>query len=221
MLRETVGNRLIERLLGRGVAPVAGDDVDEHRIVSADTADRLNLPMTDPICPLAVSPVPDSYTERMLARQSLRDLEARLKDSTAGRCELEDGPSLSAETVRRLACDASLVTVIENDQGEPLSVGRKTRTISPALRRALNARDRGCRYPGSLELAGARSREPAARSIDRRADRHYPLDRRVDGLPDGDRLSVLQRTTRCPRFRGNRYFGSRCMKGFASSSARA
>lgn len=71
-----------------------------------------------------------------------------LKDSTAGRCELEDGPSLSAETVRRLACDASLVTVIENDQGEPLSVGRKTRTISPALRRALSARDRGCRFPG-------------------------------------------------------------------------
>ena len=71
-----------------------------------------------------------------------------LKDSTAGRCELEDGPSLSAETVRRLACDASLVTVIENEEGEPLSVGRKTRAISPALRRALNARDRGCRFPG-------------------------------------------------------------------------
>ena len=71
-----------------------------------------------------------------------------LKNSTAGRCELEDGPSLSAETVRRLACDASLVTVIESEGGEPLSVGRKTRTISPALRRALNARDRGCRFPG-------------------------------------------------------------------------
>ncbi len=71
-----------------------------------------------------------------------------LKNSTAGRCELEDGPSLSAETVRRLACDASLVTVIENEEGEPLSVGRKTRAISPALRRALNARDRGCRFPG-------------------------------------------------------------------------
>jgi uncharacterized protein DUF222/HNH endonuclease len=71
-----------------------------------------------------------------------------LKNSIAGRCELDDGPSLSAETVRRLACDASLVTVVENEEGEPLSVGRKTRAISPALRRALNARDRGCRFPG-------------------------------------------------------------------------
>src|SRR6185437_109563 len=71
-----------------------------------------------------------------------------LKNSTAGRCELDEGPSLSAETVRRLACDASLVTVVENEDGEPLSVGRKTRAISPALRRALNARDRGCRFPG-------------------------------------------------------------------------
>jgi hypothetical protein len=71
-----------------------------------------------------------------------------LRDGGAGRCELEDGPSLAVETVRRLACDASIVTVVENDQGEPLSVGRKTRSIPPAIRRALNSRDRGCRFPG-------------------------------------------------------------------------
>ena len=71
-----------------------------------------------------------------------------LKDGCAGRCELDDGPSLAAETVRRLACDASLVTVLEDEEGEPLNVGRKTRSIPPALRRALNARDRGCRFPG-------------------------------------------------------------------------
>jgi hypothetical protein len=71
-----------------------------------------------------------------------------LRDSTAGRCELEDGPSVAAETVRRLACDASIVTILENEQGEPLNVGRKTRSVPPALSRALNARDRGCRFPG-------------------------------------------------------------------------
>ena len=48
---------------------------------------------------------------------------------------------------RRLACDASLVQLLERD-GQPLRIGRKTRTIPPALRRALNARDRGCRFPG-------------------------------------------------------------------------
>src|SRR3569833_387126 len=71
-----------------------------------------------------------------------------LQERTAGRCELEDGPSLAAETVRRLSCDASLVTIVEDPDGEPLNVGRKTRSIPPAMRRALNARDRGCRFPG-------------------------------------------------------------------------
>jgi len=71
-----------------------------------------------------------------------------LRDRTAGRCEIEHGPSIAAETARRLACDASVVALIENDDGEPLSVGRKTRTISAPLRRALNARDKGCRFPG-------------------------------------------------------------------------
>jgi len=56
---------------------------------------------------------------------------------------LDDGPALASETAQRLACDASVVAV-----GETLSVGRKTRTIPPALRRALRARDRGCRFPG-------------------------------------------------------------------------
>ena len=71
-----------------------------------------------------------------------------LRDSIAGRCELEDGPSMAAETARRLACDASVITILEDTKGEPLNVGRKTRSISPALRRALNARDHGCRFPG-------------------------------------------------------------------------
>ena len=74
-----------------------------------------------------------------------------LRHGHAGRCELEDGPGIAAETARRLACDASLVVLIENEQGEPLNVGRKTRTIPPALRRALNSRDQGCRFPGCTQ----------------------------------------------------------------------
>jgi len=71
-----------------------------------------------------------------------------LHNHTAGRCEIEHGPSIPAETARRLTCDASLLTVLENSNGEPLDVGRKTRTIPPAIRRALNTRDSGCRFPG-------------------------------------------------------------------------
>jgi hypothetical protein len=71
-----------------------------------------------------------------------------LRDSCAGRCEHEDGPALPTETARRLSCDASLVCIVEDQNGEPLNVGRKTRTIAPAIRRALRSRDRGCRFPG-------------------------------------------------------------------------
>jgi len=66
----------------------------------------------------------------------------------AGRCELEQGPAIAAETARRLACDASVIRIIEAEKGEPLDVGRRTRTIPPGIRRALNARDKGCRFPG-------------------------------------------------------------------------
>ena len=67
---------------------------------------------------------------------------------TAGRCELEQGPSIAVETARRLACDAGVIRIVENAEGEPLDVGRRTRTIPPGIRRALTARDKGCRFPG-------------------------------------------------------------------------
>jgi hypothetical protein len=73
---------------------------------------------------------------------------ATLKDHADGRCELEHGPALSVETVRRISCDSTLVRLDENEHGEVLDVGRKTRSIPPALRRALNSRDSGCRFPG-------------------------------------------------------------------------
>jgi Domain of unknown function (DUF222)/HNH endonuclease len=71
-----------------------------------------------------------------------------LKHSHAGRCEFERGPSIASETARRLSCDASVVRILEDSRGEPLDVGRKTRTIPPGIRRALNSRDKGCRFPG-------------------------------------------------------------------------
>ena len=71
-----------------------------------------------------------------------------LRDATPGRCEIESGPSLAAQTARRLSCDASLITIVEDESGQPLDVGRKTRSIPPAIRRALRSRDAGCRFPG-------------------------------------------------------------------------
>jgi hypothetical protein len=55
---------------------------------------------------------------------------------------------LPIDTVKRLLCDGSLVLLTEDAEGDPLDVGRKQRTVSTPLRRALYARDRGCTFPG-------------------------------------------------------------------------
>jgi hypothetical protein len=55
---------------------------------------------------------------------------------------------LPIETVRRLCCDGAVVPVTGDDNGDPLNVGRKHRVVQPALKRALLARDKCCRYPG-------------------------------------------------------------------------
>src|SRR5947209_19900605 len=65
-----------------------------------------------------------------------------------GQSALEDGTHVSAETSRRLACDASRVVMQHGQDGRVVEVGARTRTIPPALRRALHHRDRGCRFPG-------------------------------------------------------------------------
>ena len=70
---------------------------------------------------------------------------------TDGECELDGGPAISAETARRLACDSSVVVVERGSAGELLNVGRKTRSIPRAIRRALRARDKTCRWPGCDE----------------------------------------------------------------------
>jgi len=65
-----------------------------------------------------------------------------------GQSVLEDGVRVSAETSQRLACDASRVVMQHTADGRVVEVSARTRTIPPALRRALHHRDRGCRFPG-------------------------------------------------------------------------
>ncbi len=60
----------------------------------------------------------------------------------------DDGTGVSAETTRRLCCDAGLTPVIEDADGKTLDIGRKTRTVPAAIRRALDLRDSGCQFPG-------------------------------------------------------------------------
>ena len=65
-----------------------------------------------------------------------------------GQSVLEDGLRVPAGTSQRLACDASRVVMRHDADGRLLEIGARTRTIPPALRRALQHRDHGCRFPG-------------------------------------------------------------------------
>jgi len=71
-----------------------------------------------------------------------------------GQSVLEDGTHVSAETSRRLACDTSRVVMQHGRDGRVVEVAARTRTIPPAIRRALHHRDRGCRFPGCTVRVG-------------------------------------------------------------------
>ena len=62
--------------------------------------------------------------------------------------EIETGPTISADTARRLSCDSRLQAVLDGPDGLPIGIGRTSRTIPPWLNRQIRNRDQGCRFPG-------------------------------------------------------------------------
>jgi hypothetical protein len=129
---------------------IGAEDVEEHRIsFESRRADALFVVAESFLA--ASESAPNSADRRHSADRYhiVVHVDAEtLHERSPGRCEIEHGPSIPIETVRRLTCDASLIKVLENEKGEPLDVGRKTRSIPAAIRRALNNRDAGCRFPG-------------------------------------------------------------------------
>ena len=61
---------------------------------------------------------------------------------------LEDGTPLSPETTRRLGCDGWLMAAIVDSAGALLDIGRRSRVVPAAMRRALIVRDGGCAFTG-------------------------------------------------------------------------
>ena len=74
------------------------------------------------------------------------DLEAL--QGRAGRSELQDAGPVTPESARRLACDAKVSRIITDGASQPLELGRSTKVVTAALRRAVAVRDGGCRFPG-------------------------------------------------------------------------
>jgi hypothetical protein len=98
-------------------------------------------------------------------------------ETLEGRTEAGDG--IPAETCRRLLCDAGIVPMTEDGAGQTIDVGRKTRTIPAALRRAIHIRDHGCCFPGCTN---------------RRVDAHH-----VRHWIDGGETKLSNVLSLCPR----------------------
>ncbi|MCJ7558892.1 MAG: HNH endonuclease [Gammaproteobacteria bacterium] len=124
--------------------------------VSAETSESVSI--TTPIATRradAIAEVAESYLNAEPSTAATADryqvvvhVSAETLQDAPDTCCIEDGPHVSAETSRRLACDCSILKLTEDQNGEILSIGRKTRAIPPSIRRALRFRDAGCRFPG-------------------------------------------------------------------------
>jgi hypothetical protein len=95
-----------------------------------------------------------------------------------GHGTLDDDTLTDVHTARRWACDAEIIPILLGTRSEPLDIGRRTRAVPDAIRRALNHRDGGCAFPGC-------TRRP------RRCQAHH-VDHWIDGGPTRlDNLTLL------------------------------
>lgn len=96
----------------------------------------------------ALAEIAETYMNNDESSGSTADRYQVVVHVTAETSHIEGGPHVTAATSRRIGCDCSIVNIKENENGEPLSIGRRSRTIPPPMRRALRLRDGGCRFPG-------------------------------------------------------------------------
>jgi hypothetical protein len=128
-------DRLAERI------PASPEEVDQPWPLEARRADALVA-----LCVGPVSADPSPSRASIVMHAQLETLVGPLR--TAPNAEVERGPVLAPETLRRLACDAGLQVSLDDAHGTPLMLGRRSRTPSAAMVGALRRRDRTCRFPG-------------------------------------------------------------------------
>ena len=102
------------------------------------------------VCAYALEHAPSTVVPQTGGRRPVLSVLVTLDDlQRRGRAAVLDfGGTVTPESLRMLACDAGVVPIVMNGAGQPLDVGRATRTIPDGLRRAVTARDRGCAHPG-------------------------------------------------------------------------
>ena len=143
-----------ERRESKGDVNAMGGDLD--KLDDAQTTESNAVPREEPVATSGTEPknavnAPSSVGSGTRAERYQVmvhcDAATLAAEGEPGRSDL-DGIRVSAETSRRMACDAAVVAMVHAKDGSMLNVGRRTRTIPPHIRRALEERDRGCRFPG-------------------------------------------------------------------------
>jgi hypothetical protein len=143
-----VQERLFEKV--RADLPARGPDAP-----APQDHDRLRPTLADALMRLVETSRPDSAVPASADRFQVVvhvDSEA-LAGEQGGVGTLDDGTPVPADTVRRICCGAAVIVSSERN-GRIVKMGRKTRAVPPALRRALRRRDGGCRFPGCSQRHG-------------------------------------------------------------------
>ena len=139
--RETLYQRTHRTFVGAGCAPMPVEDIPTFE---RQQADALAL-LAETALHHGIDPGAPGERYQVVVHV---DAPALADPDAPGQSALESGEHVSAETSRRLACDASRVVMQHARDGRVVEVAAKSRTTPPALRRALHHRDRGCRFPG-------------------------------------------------------------------------
>ena len=100
-----------------------------------------------------------------------------LVDGSALAGELERDGLIDSETVRRIACDATIAVGVDDDVGHTMYEGRAHRTPSDAQRREVMRRDRHCRFPGCTNVTFTNT--------------HHVVPWKPGGRTDLDNLALL------------------------------
>ena len=144
--------KALEMQMEKDFQEVSHEDVHPEGTLSVETPEIPEEPeLRSPIAARradALAGIAETYMNGEPVANSTADRYQVIVHVSEESTYLEDGPHVSAETSKRIACDCNVIPIKEDENGEPLSIGRRSRLVPPAMRRALRLRDDGCRFPG-------------------------------------------------------------------------
>ena len=126
-----------------GVVPACGQNPSTIRAKGPVRDFILMIKRADALCELVASTGGEAPRTQVVVHV---DSEALAADNGVG--ELQGGPNVAMETVKRLSCDSSMQTVVDDKDGKPVSSFKSRRYPTARQRRDLARRDQGCRWPG-------------------------------------------------------------------------